>query len=86
MDQLTEAKRAASGAEPKRYLVVTAPIIFGRLHVLPIVTNCLEAFPEVSAGLVMTDRVTHFLENQIDVAFRIGRLPDSNRRWASFGT
>jgi DNA-binding transcriptional LysR family regulator len=88
MEQLTEAERAASGeyTEPKGDLVVTAPIMFGRLHVLPIVTSFLEAFPEVSVGLVMTDHVAHFLEDQIDVAFRVGPLPDSNLISTSLGT
>jgi DNA-binding transcriptional LysR family regulator len=88
MEQLTEAERAASGeyTEPKGDLVVTAPIMFGRLHVLPIVTNFLEAYPEVSVGLVMTDHVAHFLEDQIDVAFRVGPLPDSNLISTSLGT
>jgi DNA-binding transcriptional LysR family regulator len=80
LEQLSEAERAASGeySEPKGDLVVTAPIMFGRMHVLPIVTRFLEAFPEVSVGLVLTDRVAHFLEDQVDVALRLGLLPDSS--------
>jgi DNA-binding transcriptional LysR family regulator len=80
LEQLSEAERAASGeySEPKGDLVVTAPIMFGRMHVLPIVTRFLEAFPEVSVGLVLTDRVAHFLEDQVDVALRLGVLPDSS--------
>ena len=47
LEQLNEAERAASGeyTEPKGDLVVTAPIMFGRLNVLPVVTRFLEAFP-----------------------------------------
>lgn len=80
LEQLTEAERAAAGeyTEPKGDLVVTAPIMFGRMHVLPVVTRFLEAYSEVSVGLVMTDRVAHFLEDQVDIALRIGPLPDSN--------
>lgn len=79
LEQVTEAERAASGeyTEPKGDLVVTAPIMFGRMHVLPTVTRFLDAYPDVSVGLVMTDRVAHFLEDQVDVALRIGALPDS---------
>jgi DNA-binding transcriptional LysR family regulator len=79
LEQLSEAERAAAGeyTEPRGDLVVTAPIMFGRLHVLPVVTRFLEAFPEVSVGLVMTDRVTHFMDDRVDVALRIGPLPDS---------
>src|ERR1700759_5571008 len=80
LEQLTEAERAAAGeyTEPKGDLVVTAPIMFGRMHVLPVVTRFLEAFSEVSVGLVMTDRVAHFLEDQVDIALRVGPLPDSS--------
>jgi DNA-binding transcriptional LysR family regulator len=80
LEQLTEAERAASGeyTEPKGDLVVTAPIMFGRLHVLPVVTHFLDAYPDVAVGLVLTDRVAHFLDDQVDVALRIGALPDSS--------
>jgi DNA-binding transcriptional LysR family regulator len=80
LEQLNEADRAAAGeyTAPKGDLVVTAPMMFGRLHVLPVVIIFLQTFPEVSVELVLTDRVTHFLDDQIDVALRIGNLPDSN--------
>ncbi len=80
LEQVVEAERIAAGeyAEPKGDLVVTAPIMFGRLHVLPVVTRFLASYPEVSVGLVLTDRVTHFLDDQVDVALRVGDLPDSN--------
>ncbi len=80
LEQLAEAERAAAGeySEPKGDLVVTAPIMFGRLHVMPVVIDYLSAFPEVSVELMLTDRVTHFLDEQIDVALRIGDLPDSS--------
>jgi len=51
--------------------------MFGRLHALPVVTQFLATYPEVSAGLRLTDRVAHFLDDQVDVALRIGALPDS---------
>jgi DNA-binding transcriptional LysR family regulator len=80
LEQLNEAERAAAGeyTEPKGDLVVTAPTMFGRLHVLPVVTTFLTAFPEVSVQLMLTDRVAHFLDHQVDVALRIGDLPDSS--------
>lgn len=80
LEQLNEAERAAGGEyiEPKGDLVVTAPTMFGRLHVLPVVTAFLTAFPDVSVELMLTDRVTHFLDDQVDVALRIGELPDSS--------
>jgi len=88
LEQVTEAERAAAGeyTEPKGDLVVTAPIMFGRMHVLPLVTRFLAAYPDVSVGLVMTDRVAHFLDDQVDVALRIGPLPDSNLIATGLGT
>lgn len=79
LEQLTEAERAAGGeyTEPKGDLVVTASVMFGRLHVLPVVTQFLAAFPEVSVNLMLTDRITHLIDDQVDVAIRLGALPDS---------
>jgi DNA-binding transcriptional LysR family regulator len=88
LEQLTEAERAAAGeyTEPKGDLVVTAPTMFGRLHALPVVARFLNAYPEVAVGLVLTDRVTHFLDDQVDVALRIGALPDSSLVATRLGT
>ncbi len=80
LEQLSEAERAAAGeyTEPRGDLAVTAPVMFGRLHVLPVVTRFLSAYPDVAVRLVLTDRVARFLDDQIDVALRIGALPDSS--------
>jgi DNA-binding transcriptional LysR family regulator len=80
LEQLNEAERAAAGeyTAPKGDLVVTAPIMFGRLHVLPVVTGFLDAYPEVDMGLILTDRIAHLLDDHIDLALRIGDLPDSS--------
>ncbi len=88
LEQLAEAERAAAGeySEPKGDLVVTAPVMFGRLHVLPVVMRFLGAFPEIGTDLVLTDRVTHFLDDQVDVALRIGALPDSGLIATHLGT
>jgi DNA-binding transcriptional LysR family regulator len=88
LEQLSEIERAASGEylEPKGDLTVTAPVMFGRLHVLPMAMGFLAAFPDVSVKLHLTDRVTHFLEDQVDVALRIGELPDSSLTAARVGS
>ncbi|SDR80698.1 LysR family transcriptional regulator [Bradyrhizobium canariense] len=80
LDQLNEAERAAAGEyiAPKGELVITAPVVFGRLHVLPVVTDFLSAYPEVDVSLVLTDRVTHLVDDRVDLAVRIGDLPDSS--------
>lgn len=74
------AERAAAGeyATPRGEIVVTAPIVFGRLHVLPVIVAFLKTYPEIDVRLVLTDRVTHFIEDHVDVALRIGSLPDSS--------
>ncbi len=79
LEQLNEAERAAGGEyiAPKGELVVTAHVVFGRRHVLPVVMDFLAAYPEVDVGLVLSDRVVHLLDDHVDVAVRIGELPDS---------
>lgn len=62
---------------PKGELVVTAPVVFGRLHVVPVVAEFLAQYPEIDVNLVLTDRVVHLMDEAADVAVRIGELPDS---------
>jgi len=75
-----EAERAATGeySAPKGDLTITAPIVFGRLHVLPVVTEFLKAYPEIDVRLVFADRIVNLFEEQTDLAVRIGDLPDSS--------
>ncbi|WP_204259667.1 LysR family transcriptional regulator [Lichenicola cladoniae] len=88
LEQLNEAERTAAGEyrEPRGDLTVTAPIMFGRMHVLPIVAGFLSAFPDVAVELVLTDRLTRFVDDQVDVALRIGALPDSGLIATRLGT
>jgi len=80
LEELSEAERAASGEyrAPKGELVLTAPIVFGRLHVLPVVTEFLKAYPEIDIRILLSDRVANLLEDHVDLALRIGALPDSS--------
>jgi DNA-binding transcriptional LysR family regulator len=79
LDDVGEAERIATGeyGAPKGELAVTAPIVFGRLHIVPVVAEFLAQYPEIRIKLLLTDRVVHLMEEQIDVALRIGKLPDS---------
>ncbi len=79
LDQVDDAERAAAGEflVPKGELVVTAPIMFGRLHVLPIVADFLARQPAIDVRLLLSDRTIHIVEDHVDMAVRIGRLPDS---------
>jgi len=88
LEEVGEAERAASGeyAAPKGELVITAPIVFGRLHVLPMVTQFIQTYPDIDVRMVLTDRVVHLLEEHIDIALRIGELPDSSFIAARIGS
>ncbi|WFP74620.1 LysR family transcriptional regulator [Mesorhizobium sp. WSM4906] len=79
LEELAEAERAAAGEyrTPRGELLVTAPIMFGKMHVAPIVHEFLSAYPEVTVRLVLSDKVMDLAESHIDVAVRIGKLPDS---------
>lgn len=57
---------------------VTAPVAFGRLHLVPVVTKFLDDHPRVSVRLVLSDRVVDLAEEGIDAALRIGEMPDSS--------
>lgn len=80
LEQVDAAERAASGAyaKVKGQLVVAAPIVFGRLHLVPVAVAFLEAHPEVDIQLRQGDRNVNLIEEHVDVALRIGTLPDSN--------
>jgi DNA-binding transcriptional LysR family regulator len=77
---LAEIEQAAAGqgTAPRGELAVTAPILFGRLHVLPILTAFLRDFGEVSARLTLLDRPVELIEERLDAAIRIGPLADSS--------
>lgn len=77
---LAEAERAASGeyTTPRGELNISAPITLGRLLLLPILGEFLKAFPQVDIQLGLQDRAVNLLEEQVDVALRIGVLADSS--------
>ncbi|CAM2155678.1 DNA-binding transcriptional LysR family regulator [Pararobbsia alpina] len=80
LEDVAEVERAATGeyAAPRGYLVVTAPVVFGRSHVVPVMAAFLAHYPEIDARLFLVDRNVHFLEEHVDVAIRIGHLQDSS--------
>jgi DNA-binding transcriptional LysR family regulator len=77
--EIEAAFDAARGATiaPRGTLTVTAPVMFGRLHVLPVVTELLALHPELQIRLLLVDRVVRLVEEDIDIAVRIADLPDS---------
>ncbi|RCS22554.1 LysR family transcriptional regulator [Phyllobacterium salinisoli] len=80
LDELDEAERAATGEYrvPRGEMFITAPIMFGRMHVEPVVLDFLKAYPDISVRLVLADYVLDIVENQVELAVRIGALPDSS--------
>ncbi len=78
--ELEEAEAAAAGAQsdPGGTLAVTAPVLFGRLHMAPLVFAFRRALPQVSVRLQLLDRVVDLIEEGQDVALRIAQLPDSS--------
>ncbi|WP_110968175.1 LysR family transcriptional regulator [Pseudomonas huaxiensis] len=79
LGDIAEAEAAAAGhySEPSGTLAITAPILFGQLYVLPIVTDYLDAYPGMHARTLFIDRQVNIVEEGLDVAVRIGHLADS---------
>jgi DNA-binding transcriptional LysR family regulator len=79
LELLADAERAAGGEyeTPRGELVVTAPVAFGRLQVLPIVNDFLASFPDIQVRLLLSDHTLHLIDEHIDVAVRVGRLRDT---------
>ncbi|UPG96471.1 LysR family transcriptional regulator [Luteibacter aegosomatissinici] len=79
---IAEANEAAAGvnAAPKGNLSVTASVLFGRTFVMPCIVQYLQDFPEVDVSAYFLDRVVNLVDEGMDVAVRIGHLPDSSLR------
>lgn len=68
------------GTAAKGRLTLTAPVVFGRLHVLPLVKTFLDLHPGIEIHFLLLDRVTSLVDEGIDLGVRIGHLPDSTLR------
>lgn len=75
-----EGVASAGRQELRGRVAVTASVLFGRLHVLPVVQAFLRDHPGATVRLVLADRVVSLVEEGFDVAVRLGRLPDSSLR------
>lgn len=85
--EIDDADEAASGAHasPRGQLTVTAPVLFGRRHVMPIVVEHLRRHPDVETNCLFLDRIVNLVEEGADVAVRIGTLPDSSLQAVTVG-
>jgi DNA-binding transcriptional LysR family regulator len=80
---LADVEEAEGSAQDERTrpsgrLVVSAPVGFGRLHVSPVMSAYLKRYPEVFGELRLADRIVNLVEDGVDLAVRIGHLPDSS--------
>jgi DNA-binding transcriptional LysR family regulator len=73
-----EAALSARRAVPRGRLRLTAPVALGRLHVAPVVTAFLARHPALQVDMLLVDRVVDLLEEGVDLAVRVGALPDSS--------
>ncbi|HSI46436.1 MAG TPA: LysR family transcriptional regulator [Methylophilus sp.] len=87
LSRIAEANEAVSGAnvEPHGTLSVTASVLFGRLYVMPSIIDYMQKYAKVKVIAHFVDRVTNIAEEGIDVAIRIGELPDSSLRAIKVG-
>jgi DNA-binding transcriptional LysR family regulator len=87
LGDLAESERAATGmlAEPRGELAITAPVAFGQLHVVPVVSELLALHPALDVRLMLIDRNVRLIEEGIDLAVRIGALEDSTLRARRIG-
>jgi DNA-binding transcriptional LysR family regulator len=87
LEEIDDAERLASGEyrAPKGNLVISAPVVFGKLHLLPIVLDFLRAYPDIDVEMRLIDVPVDLIELHIDAALRIGVLEDSSIMAARVG-
>jgi DNA-binding transcriptional LysR family regulator len=80
MEDIAEAERTATGEyrAPQGELIFSVPHVLGRTHALPVVVEFLTTYPDIRMRFHLADRVVSLLEEQIDLALRVGELPDSS--------
>jgi len=78
--EVDEADDVAAGihGEPRGHLGITAPVLFGKMFVMPGIVEFLQRHPGIQVSALFLDRVVNLLEEGLDVAIRIGDLPDSS--------
>ena len=80
LTEFSELELSAAGEQqvPRGLLTITAPEMFGRLHILPIVQDFMRDFPEVDVSLLLLNRIVSYIDEGIDLGLRIAHLPDSS--------
>jgi len=80
-----ETAAASEQAEPTGLLTLTAPEMFGRMHVLPVALAFMRDYPQIDVALLLLNRVVSFVDEGIDLGVRIAHLPDSSLRATQLG-
>lgn len=80
--EVEAADEATAGinAEPSGHLTVTAPVLLGRMFVMPGIVDYLSLYPAMDVSALFLDRIVNLLEEGVDVGIRIGELPDSSMK------
>jgi DNA-binding transcriptional LysR family regulator len=88
LHELGESERLASGEYQslRGSLTISAPLALGRLHLAPIISEFLTAYSEIDVDLQLSDKITNIVEDGIDVALRVGQMPDSNLKALKVGS
>ena len=88
LDELRESERQASGEyqAPRGSLTIAAPLALGRLHLAPLISEFLGVYPEIDIDLRLSDKIADIVEGGVDVAVRVGQLPDSSLRALKVGS
>lgn len=87
LEDIERANQAVMGinTQPKGNLTITAPVLFGQRHVLPVVLAYLQRYPETKVSAAFVDRTVNLLEEGFDLGIRIGELKDSSMRARKLG-
>lgn len=87
LGEVEDAELTATGTHsaPRGQLVLTAPVLFGTRYAMPIVTEYLQRYPEVSVNCVFADRNINLIDEGVDVGLRIGELPGSSLQAIAVG-
>ena len=88
LEEVENAERQATGEyqEPKGELVISAPTMFGRQHVLPVISEFIARYPLIRVRLLLSDRNADLVSDHVDLAVRIGDLADSSMVATRLGT
>ncbi len=88
LEEVENAERQATGEyqEPKGELVISAPTMFGRQHVLPVISEFIARYPQIRIRLLLSDRNADLVSDHVDLAVRIGDLADSSMVATRLGT